>query len=59
MAKVTVKQVRSIIGRSKRQKLTIEALGLGKINREVSHELTPQIQGMINKVQHLVEVTEA
>ena len=59
MAKVTVKQVRSIIGRSKRQKLTIEALGLGKINRKVEHELTPQIQGMINKVGHLVEVTEA
>ena len=59
MAKVTVKQVRSIIGRSKRQKLTIEALGLGKINRVVEHELTPQIQGMINKVGHLVEVTQA
>jgi len=59
MAKVTVKQVRSIIGRSKRQKLTIEALGLGKINRVVEHELTPQIQGMIKKVGHLVEVTEA
>lgn len=59
MAKVNIKQVRSIIGRSKKQKLTIEALGLGKINREVNHELTPQIQGMINKVQHLVEVTEA
>ena len=59
MAKITVKQVRSIIGRSKRQKLTIEALGLGKINRVVEHELTPQIQGMINKVGHLVEVTQA
>ena len=59
MAKVTVKQVRSIIGRSKKQKLTIQALGLGKINKEVNHELTPQIQGMINKVKHLVEVVEA
>ena len=58
MAKVTVKQVKSIIGRSKSQKLTIEALELGKINREVQHELTPQISGMIRKVEHLVEVTE-
>lgn len=59
MSTITIKQIRSIIGRSKKQKLTIEALGLGKINREVSHELTPQIQGMIKKVQHLVEIKEA
>lgn len=56
MAKVKIKQVRSTIDRPKRQKLTIQALGLGKMNRVVEHELTPQIQGMINKVQHLVEV---
>lgn len=58
MAKVTIKQVRSTIGRSKRQKLTMEALGLGKMNRTTQHELTPQIAGMIKKVEHLIEVKE-
>lgn len=59
MAKVKISQIRSTIGRPERQKRTIEALGLGKINRTVEVELTPQIQGMINKVSHLVTVTEA
>jgi large subunit ribosomal protein L30 len=58
MAKVKISQVRSTIGRPERQKRTIEALGLGKINRTVEVELTPSIQGMINKVSHLVSVTE-
>ena len=58
MTKVKITQVRSIISRPKRQKLTIQALGLGKINRSVEVENTPQIQGMINKVSHLVSVEE-
>jgi large subunit ribosomal protein L30 len=58
MGKVRIEQVRSTIGRPERQKRTIEALGLGKINRQVEVELTPSIQGMINKVSHLVSVTE-
>lgn len=58
MAKVQIQQVRSIIKRPENQKRTIQALGLGKINRTVEVELTPQIQGMINKVSHLVSVTE-
>ena len=58
MSKVIITQTKSIIRRPKRQKLTIEALGLGKINRSVEKELTPQIAGMINKVQHLVDVKE-
>ena len=58
MAKVTVKQVKSIIGRSKKQKATMEALGLKKMNSSSQHELTPQIEGMIKKVEHLIEVTE-
>lgn len=58
MAKVRVKQVRSTIKRPRDQKATIEALGLGKINKVVEHELTPSIQGMINKVNHLLEVEE-
>jgi len=59
MGKVKVKQVKSIIGSTKRQKDTIKALGLGKINREVEHEATPQINGMIRKVAHLVEVAHS
>jgi len=58
MSKVKVTQVRSLIKRPNDQRLTIQALGLGKINRSVEVELTPSIQGMINKVNHLVKVTE-
>ncbi|MDH5396599.1 MAG: 50S ribosomal protein L30 [Cyclobacteriaceae bacterium] len=58
MAKVIIKQVRSTIKRPSRQKETIKALGLGKISKTVEVEVTPQIQGMINKVSHLVEVTQ-
>ena len=58
MAKVTITQVKSIIGRPKDQKATIKALGLGKISRSVSVERTPQIAGMINKIHSLVEVKD-
>jgi len=58
MAKVRISQVRSAIGRPERQKRTIQALGLGKIDKAVEVEYTPQIQGMVNKVSHLVSVTE-
>lgn len=57
MGRVQITQIRSAINRPKRQKLTIKALGLGKLNRTVEKELTPQIEGMINKVSHLVTVT--
>ena len=56
MARVKVTQVRSHIDRSKRQKDTILALGLGKISKSREHELNAQIQGMIDKVAHLVSV---
>ncbi len=59
MGKVVITQVKSTIKKSERQKRTIEALGLGKINRSVEVELTPQVAGMINKVSHLVSVKEA
>ena len=58
MAKVRITQTRSVIKRPKNQKLTIKALGLGKINKSVEKELSPQIQGMINTVNHLVSVQE-
>ncbi|RDV15205.1 50S ribosomal protein L30 [Pontibacter diazotrophicus] len=58
MAKVTITQVKSIIGRPQDQKATMKALGLGKISRSVSVENTPQIAGMIKKVHSLVEVKD-
>ncbi len=59
MAKtIKLTQIRSVIGRPADQKKTIQALGLGKINRTVEKTLTPQIEGMINKVNHLVTITE-
>ena len=54
MAKISVTLKNSIIGSSKRQKDTVKALGLGKINSTAVHEDTPQIRGMIAKVNHLV-----
>ena len=56
--KVSITQVRSTISQSSRQKKTIFALGLGKINKVVEQELTPQIKGMIDKVNHLIKVKE-
>lgn len=58
MAKVQITQTRSIIKRPETQQRTIQALGLGRINRTVEVELTPQIAGMIRKVNHLVTVKE-
>ena len=58
MGKVIITQVRSAINRTKRQKDTITALGIKKLNNPVEHEATPQIMGMINKVSHLVKVEE-
>jgi len=54
--KVIITQLKSTISQTLRQKRTIIALGLGKINRSVQKVLSPEIQGMINKVNHLVEV---
>jgi large subunit ribosomal protein L30 len=56
MSKIKVTQVKSHIDRPKSQKDTIIALGLGKISKSRVHEVNPQIQGMIDKVAHLVSV---
>jgi len=56
MSKVKITQVRSLIDRPSRQRRTIQALGLGRINKSVEVNLTPQIQGMINHVNHLISV---
>lgn len=58
MGKVLITQRKSTIKRPENQKRTIQALGLGKINRSVEKELTPSIDGMIKTVSHLVEVKE-
>ena len=58
MGKIKVKKVRSAIKRSQRQKRTLEALGLRKINQTVEHEATPSVIGMLNKVKHLVSIQE-
>jgi large subunit ribosomal protein L30 len=59
MAKIKITQVRSVIDRSQRQKDTVRALGLRKINHTVEQEATPQVLGMVEKVKHLVKVEEA
>ncbi|PKM80553.1 MAG: 50S ribosomal protein L30 [Firmicutes bacterium HGW-Firmicutes-14] len=58
MGKLKVKLVKSVIGSSKAQRATVETLGLGKINSSAEHDDSPQIRGMIRKVEHLVEVEE-
>ncbi|MGM0478627.1 MAG: 50S ribosomal protein L30 [Bacteroidota bacterium] len=58
MATIKIKQVRSAINRPKRQKDTVKALGLRKMNHIVEKEDTPQIRGMIAKVQHMVELVD-
>lgn len=56
--KLRITQLKSVIDRLEGQKKTIEALGLGRPNYVVEHNDTPQIRGMIVKVQHLVSVQE-
>ena len=58
MAKIKITQLKSKIGSSERQKRTLTALGLRKINASVVVERTPQIHGMVEKVNHLVRVEE-
>ena len=56
MAKVKITLVRSPIGRPADQGATAKALGLHRLNQSVTHELTPAIQGMITKIQHLIQI---
>ena len=56
MAKVRITQTRSGIGQSPRHRGTLRALGLGKIGRTVEHAESPQLDGMLRKVSHLVKV---
>jgi len=56
--KLKITQIRSTIGRVKKQKETVRALGIRKLYQSVVHKDTPQIRSMIEKVKHLVEVKE-
>ncbi len=58
MATIKIKQVKSRIKCPATQKRTLDALGLTKLNKVVEHEATPQIMGMVTKVQHLITVVE-
>ena len=58
MKKLRISQIRSAINRPKRQKLTLEALGLRKLHRTKEVEASPAILGMIDKVKHLLKVEE-
>ncbi len=59
MGKVKITLVKSPIDKSKRQKANLVALGFRKMHQTVEHEATPQIEGMIRKVNHLVQVENA
>ncbi|MBI1781366.1 MAG: 50S ribosomal protein L30 [Sphingobacteriales bacterium] len=56
MKKIKITQVKSAIDRPERQKLTLKALGLNKMNASKEVEATPQVLGMIQKVNHLLKV---
>ena len=56
MAKIKITKVRSDIKRPETQKRTLKALGLNRIGQTVEHEDTPNIMGMVSKVNHLVSV---
>jgi len=58
-SKVRITQVRSQIGQSERHRGTLRALGLGKIGRAAEHQVSPQLDGMLRKVRHLVKVEDA
>lgn len=56
--KLRVKQIRSYIGAKPKQRATLRALGLRRMNAERIHDDTPVIRGMIKVVKHMVEVSE-
>lgn len=58
MATIKLKQVKSAIKRPADQKATVKALGFKRLNQVIEKEATPQIIGMIKKVQHLIQVVD-
>jgi large subunit ribosomal protein L30 len=59
VSKLKVTQVRSGIGQTYKHEGTLRALGLGKIGRSAEHKDSPELQGMLRHVRHLVKVEEA
>jgi large subunit ribosomal protein L30 len=58
VSNVTIKQVRSANGSKPSQKATLRALGLGRIGRAVERKDSPQLQGQLRVVSHLIEVDD-
>jgi large subunit ribosomal protein L30 len=58
VSKVTIKQTRSSVGTDPKQRGTLKALGLGRIGKAVERKDSPQLQGQLRVVSHLVEVSE-
>jgi large subunit ribosomal protein L30 len=56
MPKLKITQTRSQIGQSEKHRGTLRALGLGKIGRSAEHKDSPQLQGQLRQVRHLVTV---
>lgn len=56
MSNIKIKQIRSKIKRPADQKRTLQALGLRRIGQVVEHKVTPSIEGMIKKVEHLITI---
>jgi large subunit ribosomal protein L30 len=56
MSKVRITQIKSVSGQTSRQRANLEALGIRKMHNAIEKTLTPQIAGMIKKVQHLLKV---
>ncbi len=56
MKKVRITQIKSRIGSNPSQRATLDALGLRRMHQTVEHNATPQIEGMIRKIKHLVSV---
>ncbi len=58
MAKIIVKQIKSVIGRPEDQRKVVAALGLGRVGKTKELGDTPAVRGMVAKVSHLVEIVE-
>ncbi|MCP4156023.1 MAG: 50S ribosomal protein L30 [bacterium] len=56
---IKIKLVKSLIGRTEKQRAVVKGLGLRKINSEVTREKRPEIMGMINKIDFMLQVTDA
>ncbi|MCB0736307.1 MAG: 50S ribosomal protein L30 [Bacteroidetes bacterium] len=58
MASIKITQIKSAIKRPEDQKRTLIALGLGRIGKSATHEATPQIKGMVAKVNHMIKIED-